>query len=164
MLNQIVGEVDAANVASVTLMGSSLGGALAVLAAAQLATKVESVILLAPAVMFAKPGHHLITPDRIAEWKRLGAIPFFHFADNAERLLDYDFYADSLRYNPYDAVIRQPTLIFQGVHDRSVDPDTVKAFAGARTNVRLIVLDDDHQLMANLARMWDEMQRFLKLA
>src|SRR5215813_3518852 len=79
MLRQVAGEVEAANEASVTLMGSSLGGALAVLAAAQLGSKVESVVLLAPAVMFAKPGHHLLPPARIREWRERGSLPFFHY-------------------------------------------------------------------------------------
>src|SRR5262249_59115684 len=63
MLDRIAGEVEAANEASVTLMGSSLGGALAVLAADRLASKVESVILLAPAGMVPKPRLHLLPPQ-----------------------------------------------------------------------------------------------------
>src|SRR6478752_2749391 len=99
MLNQVAGEVEAANEASVTLMGSSLGGALAVLAADRLGAKVESVILLAPAVMFAKPGHHLLPPERIEEWRKRGSLPFFHYGENAERELNVAFYEDSLRYD-----------------------------------------------------------------
>src|SRR5262245_62607484 len=92
MLDRIAGEVEGANEASVTLMGSSLGGALAVLAADRLASRVESVILLAPAVMFAKPGHHLLAPDRIEQWRQRGSLPFFHYAYNEERPLAYGFY------------------------------------------------------------------------
>ena len=60
-----------------TLIGSSLGGALAVLAAAHLPRLVDRVILLAPAVMFAKPGHHLLPPERIEEWRVAGSMSFF---------------------------------------------------------------------------------------
>ena len=87
--------------------------------------------------MFAKEGHHLLPPERIAEWRRLGRLPFFHYADNAERMLNFAFYEDSLRYNPFDAAFPQPTLVFQGLHDTSVDPRTVEAFARTRPNVTL---------------------------
>src|SRR5262245_58426842 len=137
MLDHIAGEVEAANEASVTLMGSSLGGALAVLAADRLASKVESVILLAPAVMFAKPGHHLLPPERIEEWRRRGSLPFFHYGYSEERPLAYAFYEDSLRYDPMNASLSQPALIFQGRHDKSVDPAIVEEFASRRRNVTL---------------------------
>src|SRR5262245_61077284 len=71
MLEQLDRELPKPNEAPATLIGSSLGGALAVLGAARFPERIERLVLLAPAVMFAKPGHHLITPDRIAEWKRL---------------------------------------------------------------------------------------------
>lgn len=163
MLNQIAGEVEAANEASVTLMGSSLGGALAVLAADQLASKVESVILLAPAVMFAKPGHHLLPPERIEEWRRSGSLGFFHYGYGEERPLAYAFYEDSLRYDPMNASFAQPALIFQGLRDESVDPNLVEQFATARRNVTLSMLDDDHQLIESLPGIWSDVEAFLGL-
>jgi pimeloyl-ACP methyl ester carboxylesterase len=146
----------------VTLVGSSLGGALAVLGAARLRA-VERVVLMAPAVMFAKPGHHLLPPERIDEWRREGALPFFHYAYGEERLLDYGFYEDSLRYDPFDTPFTQPALIFQGLRDASVDHRTVERFAGTRPNVTLSLLDDDHQLTASLPRMWSAIEDFLGL-
>ena len=163
MLQQVAREVDAANEASVTLMGSSLGGALAVLAAAQLASKVESVILLAPAVMFAKPGHHLLPSDRVEEWRQRGALPFFHYAYNEERPLAYGFYEDSLRYDPMNTAFAQPALVFQGRRDTSVDPRMVEEFASARRNVTLTMLDDDHQLIDSLPKIWKDVEAFLGL-
>src|SRR5207247_9319910 len=71
----------------VALVGSSLGGALAILAAARLPDLIDRLVLLAPAVMFAKPGHHLLPPERVEEWQRRGALPFFHFGYGDERLL-----------------------------------------------------------------------------
>ena len=146
-----------------TLLGSSLGGTLAILAAERFEAQVERLVLLAPAVMFAKPGHHLLSPEKIDEWRRQGAIPFFHYADNSPRDLRYTFYEDSLRYDAFNAVVRQPALIFQGLRDASVDYRTVEAFARARANVTLALLDDDHQLIASLPRMWTDIQAFLEL-
>jgi pimeloyl-ACP methyl ester carboxylesterase len=146
-----------------TLIGSSLGGTLAVLAAARFGGRVNRLVLLAPAVMFAKPGHHLLPPDRIAAWRRQGALPFFHYAYNEERLLNVSFYDDSLGHDAFGAAFDQPTLIFQGLRDESVDYRTVEAFARTRPNVTLSLLDDDHQLIASLPRIWNGVQAFLEL-
>jgi uncharacterized protein len=145
----------------VALMGSSLGGTLAILAAAKFPSRVDRLVLMAPAVMFAKPGHHLLPPERVDEWRRRGALPFFHYAYNEERLLDVAFYEDSLDHDAFDAAFTQPALVFQGLRDASVDYRTVEAFARTRPNVTLSLLDDDHQLIASLPRMWDGAAPFL---
>jgi len=145
------------------LMGSSLGGTLAILAAARFAPKIDRVVLLAPAVMFAKAGHHLLPPERIDEWQRRGALPFFHYAYEEERLLSYSFYEDSLQHDAFNATFTQPTLVFQGLRDASVDYRTVEAFARDRPNVTLSLLDDDHQLIASLPRIWESVADFLGL-
>jgi pimeloyl-ACP methyl ester carboxylesterase len=163
MLDDVAVELGRLNGAPATLIGSSLGGTLAVLAADRFAAQVDRVVLMAPAVMFAKPGHHLLPPERLEEWRRKGSLPFFHYADNAERELHYAFYEDSLCHDAFDAAFRQPALIFQGLHDASVDHRTVEAFAKARPNVTLSLLDDDHQLMASLPRMWTDVRAFLGL-
>src|SRR5437899_7178328 len=163
MLDQTERELNAAAPDSVTLIGSSLGGALAVLAAARFARRVERLVLLAPAVMFAKPGHHLLPPERVDEWRRRGALPFFHYAYGEERPLNYAFYEDSLRHDAFDAAFNQPALVFQGLRDASVDHRTVEQFARTRPNVTLSLLDDDHQLIASLPRIWDGVADFLEL-
>src|SRR5439155_13109609 len=107
MLDQLAGEISRAGDEPVTLIGSSLGGTLAILAAARPVPRVDRVVLLAPAVMFAKPGHHLLPPERIEEWRVRGALPFFHYACDDDRLLRYTFYEDSLAYDPFNAHLAQ---------------------------------------------------------
>lgn len=147
-----------------TLIGSSLGGTLAVLGASRFAQRVSRLVLMAPAVMFAKHGHHLLPPERIQAWRDRGSLPFFHYGYNEERPLDVRFYDDSLEYDAFGAPFQQPTLIFQGRHDRSVDASTVESFAASRPNVSLMLLEDDHQLIASLPIMWDQTARFLGLS
>ena len=167
----------------VTLIGSSLGVTLAVLAASRFgaadrrrqgigspatmddgpAVTVARLVLLAPAVTFAKPGHHLLPAERVEAWRERGAFPFFHHGYNEERLLDFSFYEDSLAHDAFGAVFDQPTLIFQGTRDASVDYRTVEIFARTRPNVALTLVDDDHQLIASLPTIWDEVETFLKL-
>ena len=149
--------------APATLIGSSLGGTLAILAAARFADRVNRLVLLAPAVMFAKPGHHLLPPERIESWRRTGALEFFHYAYGEERPLDVEFYEDSLRHDSFEAPFSQPAMVFQGMRDASVNYRTVEQFAHARPNVTLSLLDDDHQLTASLPRIWDGMAQFLEV-
>jgi pimeloyl-ACP methyl ester carboxylesterase len=163
MLDQLERQLPTAGDPPVALMGSSLGGTLAILAAARAPSRVDRLVLLAPAVMFAKPGHHLLPPERIDEWRRRGSLPFVHYAVNEPLELDYAFYEDSLRYDAFNAVVPQPTLIFQGLRDASVDHRTVEQFANTRSNVTLSLLDDDHQLFASLPRMWNDIRPFLGL-
>jgi pimeloyl-ACP methyl ester carboxylesterase len=120
MLDQLDRAMAAADGEPAALIGSSLGGTLAILAASSFGPRVDRLVLLAPAVMFAKEGHHLLPPERVAEWRRAGRLPFFHHGEGAETMLNFAFYEDSFRYNPFDAVFSQPTLVFQGKHDQSV--------------------------------------------
>jgi pimeloyl-ACP methyl ester carboxylesterase len=163
MLDQLGAELTRDAAPPATLLGSSLGGTLAILAAERFAAQVDRLVLMAPAVMFAKAGHHLLPPDRIEEWRRRGSLPFFHYAYNRERELNVAFYEDSARYDAFNATMGQPILIFQGLRDASVDHRTVEAFAKTRSHVTLSLLDDDHQLIGSLPRMWDDVRAFLEL-
>lgn len=145
------------------LIGSSLGGALAVLAASSVPHLVDRLVLLAPAVMLARPGHRLLPPDRIEQWRADGVQSFFHHAYGEARPLDYAFYLDTLQHDAFDVVFSQPTLVFQGTRDTSVDPRSVEAFARERPNVRLTLLDDDHQLVRSLPAIWEDVEPFLGL-
>jgi uncharacterized protein len=149
--------------APTALIGSSLGGTLAILAAARFAERIDRLVLLAPAVMFARPGDRMLPPERIEEWRRAGALRFFHYAYNEERPLGVAFYEDSLNYDAFDAPIVQPTLVFQGMRDASVDYRSVEQFARGRANVTLSLVDDDHQLAASLPRIWNDVAPFLDL-
>jgi pimeloyl-ACP methyl ester carboxylesterase len=162
MIDQLGGQLRRVD-GPVALIGSSLGGTLAILAAAHFANRIDRLVLLAPAVMFAKPGHHLLPPERIDQWRHRGALPFFHYAYNEERALNVEFYEDSLKHDAFDTAFKQPTLIFQGLRDASVDYRTVEAFSKTRPNITLSLLDDDHQLIASLPRMWNDIAPFLGL-
>jgi len=163
MLGQLAAELASLADDGITLIGSSLGGTLAILAAGRFPRQVDRLVLLAPAVMFAKPGHHLLPPERVEEWRRRGALPFFHYADNVERDLAFAFYEDSLQYDAFNVAFGQPALIFQGLRDLSVDYRTVEAFAKTRPNATLSLVEDDHQLLASLPRIWNDVQPFLGL-
>ena len=166
MLQQLERELAASSEAS-TLIGSSLGGTLAILAAARFADRVGRLVLLAPAVRFGDPHHHLLPPEQIAQWKRQGEYEFLHYGHGqgpTVRLpLSYAFYEDSLKYDAFGTLFTQPTLIFQGSRDALVNATDVQQFAATRPNVNLTLLDDDHQLIASLPRIWSDVPPFLGL-
>ena len=50
-------------------------------------------------------------------------------------MLNFAFYEDSFRYNPFDATFSQPTLIFQGMQDTfggSADRRSIRSRAAER--------------------------------
>lgn len=150
--------------APVTLIGSSLGGALAILAAARPESRVANLVLLAPAVMFGRPDHALLPPEQVELWRTHGALPFTHHADGTKKLLNYAFYEDAARYDPFGAPLTRPALAYQGLHDKAVDYRSVQRYAEAHPTVTLSLLDDDHQLLRSLPTIWAGIERFLGLA
>ena len=164
MLEQLDAQLSAAPGPAV-LIGSSLGGTLAILAAARFGARVDRLVLLAPAVRFGDPDHHLLPREEIARWKERGEYEFLHYGHGngpTMRLpLAYAFYEDSLKYDAFGTLFPQPTLIFQGTRDALVNSQDVEHFAATRANVALTLLDDDHQLISSLPRIWDDVQPFL---
>lgn len=161
MLAQVTAMVEPAR-EPVTLIGSSLGGALAILAAARL-PQVTQLVLMAPAVMFAQPIHHLVSPAEADEWRRAGTRQFLYYGTNEMRPLRYEFYDDSLQYDTFATEFTQPAMVFQGRRDEVVPYDTVAAFADRRRHVALVPLDDEHSLHESLPRIWKETEAFLGL-
>ncbi len=163
MLDQLAREMTRRESGPVALIGSSLGAVVAIHAAARMPDRIERLVLLAPALMFGKDGHSFLGPDRVAEWHRMGTIDVFHFGFGETRSLNYSFYEDSLQYEAFGAALHQPMLIFQGLRDDAVDYRIVEQYAATRPQATLSLLDDDHQLIASLPRMWDDIEPFLGL-
>ena len=145
-----------------TLIGSSLGGTLAILAAARFAAARRPAGAARPGrdVRRARPSSAPAASGSTSGGAAASST-FFHYGYGESARSTYAFYEDSLRYDAFDASFTQPTLIFQGTRDASVDSRTVEAFAAARPNVTLSLLDDDHQLVASLPRIWDGVAPFL---
>ncbi len=147
----------------VTLIGSSLGGFVAVNAAAKWPERVGRVVLMAPALDFGDQGQKGPGGADLAAWQREGQLNIFHFGYGRIMPVHYGLYEDARRYDAIHARLEMPILAFQGRRDAAVDPRTVETWAAPRPNVDLHVLDDDHQLTASLPDIWDKVARFLDL-
>ena len=117
------------------LIGSSLGGFVAVEAAARQAGEarhpISRLILLAPAVELEWDRWSEVGPGGIERWRQAGDIEVFHYALDRPERLEFGFYEDAERYHPASRQLVVPMLIFQGRQDESVSPDIVERFCAA---------------------------------
>jgi pimeloyl-ACP methyl ester carboxylesterase len=143
------------------VVGSSLGGFVAVQAALRYPDRIARVVLLAPALDFDGNRLSELGDRGLEAWKSSNTLAVFHYGYGCTTAVHYDLYADALRYNALQAQLSQPVQVFQGRLDTAVNPDTVEHWATSRPNVELHMLDDDHQLLKSLEEIWREMERFL---
>jgi uncharacterized protein len=147
----------------VALIGSSLGGFVAVQVAQRNPARVSRLALLAPALEFQGNRVRELGDRGLDEWRRTNRLDVFHYGYGRVMPIQYGLYEDLARYDCFNARLPMPVQIFQGTRDTSVRPETVEKWAASRKNVELHMLDDDHQLTASLDDIWKEMRRFLTL-
>jgi alpha-beta hydrolase superfamily lysophospholipase len=140
------------------LVGSSLGGYLAALAAAS-GAPVERLVLLAPAFRLFERWRARLAAEDERRWRSEGLL-VHHFATNRPRRLGWRFMEDAATLPPFPAV-RLPALCLAGRRDELVPLEDVERFVALTPSARLVVLDDAHELLASLDRICDEALRFL---
>jgi len=145
--------------ADVRLIGSSMGGYLAALYAAR-HPEVSRVVLLAPAFGFARRWPLRLGAGKVAEWRRTGWLPMYHYGDQMERRVGYELLSDAEGYEDYPDV-SQPALIFHGRDDDVVPCEYAREFAKLHPQVTLRVMESGHELLNVLEEMWIEIHGFL---
>jgi pimeloyl-ACP methyl ester carboxylesterase len=160
MLRQVEAAIDAAP-APVALIGSSLGGFVAVQTALQRPARVSRLVLLAPALQFDANRMREVGQLGLERWRETDRLDVFHYGYGRTMPVHFELYADACRYDALGARLDIPVQVFQGRRDAAVDPAAVERWAAARPNVELHMLEDDHQLLASLDYIWREMERFL---
>ena len=163
MIGQVEALLDELPAGPTTLIGSSLGGLVAWHVAAR-RPAVEKLVLLAPALDVASALSAALGSALIKEWQRLGSLPVFHFGDGCFRRVHYGLLEDGAQYDPAKVRVSQPVLAFQGRRDVVVPAPGVERFVATRHNVRLELLDDDHQLAHSLEAIWAGTRIFLGLS
>ena len=158
MLAKVADEIRALPPDDVCLMGSSMGGAVALHFSDRYryaeAARVRKLFLMAPAFDFAEGRWRDLGADGITRWRETGAREFFNYAAGGLKAVHYGLFEDLQGYDSYALSLRQPMLIFHGRNDESVDVEQSTAFAESRPNVDLRVVDSDHQLLDQTDVMW----------
>ncbi len=140
------------------LIGSSLGGWLAALAASRHAS-VERLVLLAPAFRLHERWRGRLTPAEHEGWRRDG-LEVFHFASGRHRRIGFQFFEDAARWPAFPRVT-VPALCLAGRRDETVPIEDVERFVALTPTARLVALDDGHDLLASLDRIFEEARAFL---
>jgi len=165
MLEQVRAALATLSPGPVGLIGSSLGGFVAIHAAASQAADaahpIARLVLLAPAVDFASGRDGWLTDAELDRWRTTGWRDVFHHALGRSVPLHYGFYTDGRRFDAFAARFDAPALVFQGEQDTVVNPMRVREWAAQRANVRVRMLPDDHRLQAHLDAIWTESAAFL---
>jgi pimeloyl-ACP methyl ester carboxylesterase len=140
------------------IIGSSLGGYLAAVAAGR-NPAIERLVLLAPAFrLFERWDRKLTVADR-EEWRARGR-ETYHFASQRSRQLGWQFHEDAKGYPAFPEV-KIPTLCIAGRRDETVPLEDVAAFVARTPSARLLEVDDGHELSSSLDLIFEEAWRFL---
>jgi hypothetical protein len=141
------------------IVGSSLGGFLAAIYAARRPELAVRLALLAPGFGIARRLGEQLGPDGIQHWKQQGTREFYHYGERCMMPIGFRFYEDALWYEE-NPPVTQPTLIFHGRRDEVVNAAVSVQFAWGKPNVRLELVDSDHQLLDVLPELWNRLAPF----
>lgn len=143
------------------LTGSSMGGYLAARWAELHPARVERLALLCPAFDLAGRWAERSGSAEMAGWQERG---FLELPDAEGRLtpVHWGFIEDARRHPAYPEV-PCPTLILHGTRDDVVPIAISRGYAAARPQVRVVELDDDHQLLSSVDRIADEIAQFFEI-
>ena len=145
------------------LIGSSLGG----LCAARVAEddpRVGGLVLLAPAFRMIERWARRLGDDAWQAWRRDGFLAIEDYAERRPARVDIGFADDAAAVDAEGGGwpdVRVPTVILHGRGDETVDIELSREFAASRRHVRLVELDDGHELVASLPAILAEADAFL---
>jgi pimeloyl-ACP methyl ester carboxylesterase len=142
------------------LVGSSLGGLTAARVAARDA-RVCALVLLAPAFRLAEGWQARLGEDGLRRWRDRGWLEIDDHSTRQKTRIHAAFLDDVAAVDDGWPDVRVPTLILHGRLDAVVDVERSRVFAAGKRHVRLVELDDGHELTATLPRVLAESEAFL---
>ncbi|WP_437943906.1 YqiA/YcfP family alpha/beta fold hydrolase [Sorangium sp. So ce281] len=146
------------------VMGSSLGGLTACRVAEEDA-RVCALVLLAPAFRIMERWRLRLGEEGFRAWAERGWLEVDDYAEKKRARVDFGFAADAAELDERSGGwpdVRVPTLIVHGQSDEVVDIELSRTFAAGKRHVRLIEVDDGHELVASIPRILREADEFLR--
>ncbi len=141
------------------IIGSSLGGYLAAVAAAR-SPAIARMVLLAPAFRLFERWDRKLSEAEREEWRARGR-EVFHHDSGRNRRLGWQFHEDARAYPPFPAV-NVPTLCIAGRRDETVPLEDVAAFVARTPSAQLLEVDEGHGLEGSYDRVFEEAWGFLQ--
>jgi alpha-beta hydrolase superfamily lysophospholipase len=148
---------------SIVLVGSSFGGFAAIHAFDRLSdaqrARVKGVMLMAPVFYPWHKTRGLLTPEIEVVWREQGVFPLTESASGIEIPVHYQFLEELRRYSSDAVSLTAPTVIVHGTHDETVSHEQSVEFATKQGHPQLVLLEDNHQLVAypeRLRALFDE--------
>jgi hypothetical protein len=145
------------------LIGSSLGGLTACRVAEQ-DPRVAAVVLMAPAFRLFERWRMRLGEEGWRAWETTGWLETQDYAEKRRGRVDFGFIQEALALDAGGdgwPDVRVPALIIHGVGDATVDVGLSRAWAAGKRHVRLIEVDDGHELTASIDRILAESEAFL---
>lgn len=145
------------------LFGSSLGG-LAACRVAEADPRVCALVLLAPAFGLAAGWRARLGEAEWEAWRTRGWLETLDYTTGRKARVDFGFVDEAARLDAEDGGhpdVRVPTLIVHGIRDETVSVQRSRTFAAGKKHVRLVEVDDGHELAESLGRIALEADGFL---
>jgi hypothetical protein len=141
------------------LIGSSLGGYLAALAATHVPERLQRLILLCPGFGLVDRWPDLLGEAALHRWRHDGRLPFANGQGEME-WVHWAFLEEARRHTPWP-VPQCPTLIIHGTKDETVPIKGSRDIANAHQHIALVEVDDDHGLSDSLTLIEGAVEAFL---
>jgi uncharacterized protein len=145
------------------LLGSSLGGLVAARVAEEDA-RVCALVLLAPAFRLAERWRQRMGAAAVKAWRDDGWLTVHDHATGRPGRVDHRFLVDADEVDARGGGwpdVRVPVLAVHGLADETVEIDATRAWADGKRHVRLVELDDGHELIRSVDRIAAEVDAFL---
>jgi predicted esterase YcpF (UPF0227 family) len=146
----------------VVVVGSSFGGYLATLLAER-DSRIEQMILLAPAFGFGDLLEQVFGTDTMNRWRSEGRMQLPPEVDSEQRELHYDLVEDLDRHAAVTFSQQPPALVIHGIYDATVPYTRSVDYLRQNSSAQLLLLPDEHSLDTSLEVIWGQMVRFLGL-
>jgi uncharacterized protein len=149
--------------ARAVIVGSSLGGLVACRVAEE-DPRVCAVFLMAPSFRLAERWRVRMGGDAWDAWRRTGFTEVDDHANRRKARVDWRFVEELAELDTAGEGwpdVRVPTCIVHGIRDDVVEVRLSREWATGKRHVRLVEVDDGHELAASLDLIAGEAERFL---